>query len=88
MTRQQGLGIEAARYLLTGIFQNIKSIEDPVVVERYETEVTYPHLKETKENQWVEKKAEIFEGLARRFFSDSSTFDSILNRILLSVVTV
>ena len=65
MTREHW--IEAARYLLTGIFQNIKSIEDPVVVERYETEVTYPHLKETKENQWVEKKAEIFEGLARSF---------------------
>lgn len=65
MTREHW--IEAAKYLLTGIFQNIRSIEDPVVVERYETEITYPHLNETKENQWIEKKAEIFEGLARSF---------------------
>lgn len=65
MTREHW--IAAAQYLLTGIFQNIKSMDDPVVVERYETEITYPHLKETKENQWIERKAEIFEGLARSF---------------------
>nr|WP_297872796.1 DUF2264 domain-containing protein [uncultured Blautia sp.] len=65
MTREHW--IDAAKYLLTGIFQNIKCMDDPVVVERYETEITYPHLKETKENQWIERKAEIFEGLARSF---------------------
>ncbi len=56
--------IEAAEYLLRGAFNNIKSIEDPVVMPRYEKEVTYPH-----ENDPLWRfKAEIFEGLARSFF--------------------
>ncbi len=56
--------IEAARYLLEGIFQNIKSIEDPVVMPRQETKVTYP-----QEGAPIWRfKAEIFEGLARSFF--------------------
>ncbi len=65
MTKESWL--EAARYLLTGIFQNIKSEEAPVVVERYETEITYPHLNAKKEIQEIERRAEIFEGLARSF---------------------
>ncbi len=56
--------IEAAEYLLGGIFGNIKSIEDPVVMPRYETEVTYP-AKDAPEWRF---KAEIFEGLCRSFF--------------------
>ncbi len=56
--------IEAAEYLLNGIFQNIKNFEDPVVMPRKETEVTYPH---SADAVW-EFKAEYFEGLARSLF--------------------
>ncbi len=56
--------IEAAEYLLEGVFQHIKNFEDPVVVPRKETEVTYPH---SADAIW-EIKAEYFEGLARSLF--------------------
>ncbi|MBQ6787001.1 MAG: DUF2264 domain-containing protein [Lachnospiraceae bacterium] len=56
--------IEAGEYLLKGIFQNIKSFADPVVMPRKETKVTYPH---SADAVW-EFKAEYFEGLARSFF--------------------
>ncbi|SFC61522.1 DUF2264 domain-containing protein [Butyrivibrio sp. YAB3001] len=56
--------IEAAEYLLGGIFDNISSIEAPVVMPRYETEVTYP----SKDAPMWRKKAEVFEGLCRSFF--------------------
>lgn len=56
--------IEAGEYLLSGIFGNIRSFDDPVVMPRKETEVTYPHRKDAI---W-EQKAEYFEGLARSFF--------------------
>ncbi len=56
--------IEAGEYLLKGIFQNIKSFEDPVVMPRKETKVSYPH---SADAVW-EFKAEYFEGLARSFF--------------------
>ncbi len=62
LTRQHW--IEAAQYLLEGVFDNLDSIEAPVVMPRYETEVTYPH---PGDPQW-RFKAEIFEGLARSFF--------------------
>lgn len=60
--------IEAGEYLLTGIFNNIKSIHDPVIMPRKETEVTYPHKNATGVQKELEVKAEIFEGLARSFF--------------------
>jgi hypothetical protein len=60
--------IEAGEYLLTGVFQNIKSFEDPVVMPRKETEVTYPHKNAPSDFYELEVKAEIFEGLARSFF--------------------
>ncbi len=60
--------IEAGEYLLTGIFNNLKSIHDPIVMPRKETEVTYPHKNATEAQLKVERKAEIFEGLARSFF--------------------
>lgn len=60
--------IEAGEYLLTGVFQNIKSFQDPVVMPRKETEVTYPHRSSSPEFYELETKAEIFEGLARSFF--------------------
>ena len=47
-----------------GIFQNIKDFEDPVVMPRKETKVTYPH---SADAVW-EIKAEYFEGLARSLF--------------------
>lgn len=66
LTRESWL--EAAEYLLTGIFQNIKEEHAPIVVPRKEWEITYPHLEAAPEILEVEKKAEIFEGLARSFF--------------------
>lgn len=56
--------IEAGEYLLSGIFQNIKSFDDPVIMPRQETEITYPNQNSTP----IQKMAEIFEGLARSFF--------------------
>jgi len=56
--------VEAGRYLLEGIFQNIGHFEDAVVMPRKETEITYPH----SDDNIGEKKAEYFEGLARSFF--------------------
>lgn len=60
--------IEAGEYLLNGIFQHIKDFQDPVVVPRAETEVSYPHLKAPEHQQKAERKAEMFEGLTRSFF--------------------
>ncbi|MBP5653611.1 MAG: DUF2264 domain-containing protein [Lachnospiraceae bacterium] len=62
LTRESWL--EAAEYLMEGIFSNIPDIEAPVVMPRYETEVTYPH---EGDPEW-RFKAEIFEGLTRSFF--------------------
>lgn len=62
LTRQSW--IEAGEYLLEGIFQNIRDFDDPVVMPRKETKVTYPH---SADAVW-EQKAEYFEGLARSFF--------------------
>lgn len=56
--------IEAAEYLLGGIFQHIGDFKDPVVMPRKETQVTYPH---SADAVW-EFKAEYFEGLARSLF--------------------
>lgn len=66
MTRKHWL--DAGRYLLEGIFGNIHSMEDPVVMPRKETEVTYPHLRASEAQQEAERRAEIFEGLTRSFF--------------------
>jgi hypothetical protein len=60
--------IQAGEYLLTGIFKNIKSFEDPVVMPRKETEVTYPHKNSASNFYELERRAEILEGLARSFF--------------------
>ncbi len=66
LTRESWL--EAAEYMLTGIFQHIKDFQDPVVVPRRETEITYPHYYSNPETQEAERKAEMFEGLTRSFF--------------------
>lgn len=60
--------IKACEYLIGGIFSNIKSFTDPVVMPRKETEVTYPHKNATEAVKQSQRKAEIFEGLARSFF--------------------
>lgn len=62
LTRQSW--IEAGEYLLEGIFENIGEFDDPVVMPRKETKVTYPH---SADAVW-EFKAEYFEGLTRTFF--------------------
>lgn len=66
MTRKHWL--DAGRYLLEGIFQNIPDMDAPVVMPRSETEVTYPHRNASGKQREREKKAEIFEGLTRSFF--------------------
>ena len=60
--------LEAAEYMLEGIFQHIKDFEDPVVMPRKETEVTYPHYYSDPQTRLAESKAEMFEGLTRSFF--------------------
>lgn len=60
--------IEAAKYLLTGIFNNISDFEKPVIVKRKETDITYPHLRASSQVQNQQLMAERFEGLARSFF--------------------
>ena len=66
LTRESWL--EAGRYMLEGIFQHIEDFQQPVVMPRKETEITYPHLKAPEETQAIERKAEVFEGLTRSFF--------------------
>jgi len=56
--------IEASEYLLTGIFQHIKSMDDPVIMPRCETAISYPQKNSPK----AQLRAEYFEGLARSFF--------------------
>lgn len=60
--------IEAGAYLLSGIFQDVESVQNPIVVKRTETEITYPHKTADEEVIKLEKMAERFEGLARSFF--------------------
>ena len=60
--------LEAGEYLLTGIFQNIRNFEDPVIAKRTEMKITYPHLDAPLEQQESQRKAEVFEGLCRSFF--------------------
>ncbi|MCR4741192.1 MAG: DUF2264 domain-containing protein [Lachnospiraceae bacterium] len=56
------------RKLLSGIFDHIKSIEDPVIVKRSETEITYPHKDAKGGVLDAENRAEMFEGLTRSLF--------------------
>lgn len=69
MTRKHWL--DAGRYLLEGIFGNLHSADEPIVMPRKETKVTYPHLDAPEKQQEIERKAEIFEGLTRSFFIGS-----------------
>ena len=66
LTRESWL--EAGKYLLQGIFENISGFDEPVVMPRKETRITYPHLDAPKDCQEAESRAEKFEGLTRSFF--------------------
>lgn len=66
LTRESWM--EAGMYLLEGIFQNIREFQQPVVMPRKETEITYPHLKDSPQAQAIQRRAEVFEGLTRSFF--------------------
>ena len=66
LTRESWL--EAGAYMLEGIFQNIRDFQDPVVMPRKETQITYPHLWASEETQKTQRTAEVFEGLTRSFF--------------------
>ena len=60
--------IEAGKHLLAGIFQHVKCFDDPLVMPRQETKITYPHPSSTGAWRTIEEKAEIFEGLTRSLF--------------------
>ncbi|MCR4902466.1 MAG: DUF2264 domain-containing protein [Butyrivibrio sp.] len=56
--------IEAGKYLLENAFMSIKDFNDPMVLPRYEDEVTYPN----KNTPAWKVQAEYFEGITRTFF--------------------
>lgn len=60
--------IDAAKYLLEGMFCHIPSMDSPVIVPRAETEVTYPHKNSSGAKLQLEQMAQRFEGLARSLF--------------------
>lgn len=60
--------IEAAKYLLDGVFKNIPDYNSPVLVPRTETDVTYPHKNAEGNTLILEEAAQRFEGLARTMF--------------------
>ena len=66
LTRESWM--EAGKYMLEGIFSNIATFDDPVVMPRKETKITYPHLDHPEAAQEAQRKAEKFEGLTRTFF--------------------
>ncbi len=66
LTRESWMA--AAKYLLEGVFNNIADKNDPVVMPRTETKITYPHPDADAGDFLVQKKAEIFEGLTRSLF--------------------
>ncbi len=61
--------INAGKFLLDSVFSNVKDFNAPIVVERVERKITYPHLNlnYSKEAIIREEKAQRFEGLARSF---------------------
>lgn len=66
MTRESW--IDAGKYILNGMFENIDGIDSPFIMPRCETDITYPHKNSSTKQGFIEKKAEIFEGIARSFF--------------------
>lgn len=66
LTRQSW--IAAGKYLLEGVFRNVENREAPMVLPRREREITYPHRNVPEAKRILERKQEMFEGLARTFF--------------------
>ncbi len=60
--------IDAAKYLIRGFFSGIKDIDSAPVVTRTEFDITYPHKNAGPAQLDRERRAEIFEGLARSMF--------------------
>ena len=58
--------LEAGEYLLTGIFQNIRNFEDPVIAKRTEMKITYPHLDAPLEQQ-ESQRSRVLRGCAAAF---------------------
>lgn len=56
--------IDAGKFILEGVFRHVKSMDSPVLVPRYEWEITYPN----KNTPAWKVQAEYYEGLARSFF--------------------
>ena len=56
--------IDAGKYILEGVFRHVRTMDSPVLVPRYETEITYPN---SHTPAW-KVQAEYYEGLARSFF--------------------
>lgn len=75
LTRESWL--EAGKYMLEGIFRNIDDFQKPVIMPRKETEITYPHLKDSEEQQKTQRLAEVFEGLTRTFFIAAPVIENI-----------
>ena len=65
LTRQHW--IEAAKFLMDGVLRHVRTADAPVLTARKETKVTYPHIGAPENILETERKAEIFEGLARSF---------------------
>jgi hypothetical protein len=60
--------MDAAKYLIRGFFEGIRETDAPPVVTRTEFDITYPHKNAGPKQLDRERRAEIFEGLARSFF--------------------
>ena len=78
LTRQSW--IEAGEYLLEGVFQNIAHFEDPVVMPRKETKVTYPH---SADAVWEFKAEAISTELIYCFLFSSGIFGTFPIKIFL-----
>ena len=52
--------IDAAKYLLEGMFSHIPSMNSPVIVPRTETEVAYPHKDASGNRLQLEEMAQRF----------------------------
>ncbi len=78
--------VEAGKYLLSALFDQLKDVGSPMVLKRAEYSITYPHMDSEPGVLEAERRAEIFEGLARSFFIGSVLIaeepELVLNEIL------
>lgn len=47
--------VEAGKYLLQGIFSSVKDCNQPIIVDRQDFQITYPHLSASIEIQEYKK---------------------------------